>query len=404
MADADHHVHAADPVQALGGHHLGVLQVALAPAAVAHQHVGQRRRAFFVAAFEVGHHVRGPAATAHQRGLDKIMAEHVPAERLPARQRRQAGVVGEGLGADDRVVAPVVAFRAMPPGHAATDHRPVHTPAELLHARKQGAPADHRRQGLDQPDVGVVLHARDQAHDGVTGHQAVRVQDQHLRVATAPAPHPVGDVAGLAPAVVAAAAVEQPRMSVHGGAQLGEGLFFGRTDVFAPGIAEHEEIELVQLAGFGHRLVDRLQAGQQPARVFVVGGHQQRGAGVHLRQRLVRVDAQLVAAIEHSGEEAGHGAGEGQRDPGEQRHEQHQQAGLQHADATDRQHLPHHHRGRDGHRRGTAEDVEAPQRHQPRRGALARHLQAAVAEGLLGHGHRHFGRKDRLAGVGHGID
>ncbi|KAG1436563.1 hypothetical protein G6F56_013505 [Rhizopus delemar] len=91
MADADQHVGAADPVQAAAAHHLAVLQVALAPAAVTHQQVGQRRRAFLVAAAQVRHHVRGPAATAHQRGFHEIVAEHVAAERLAPRQRRQAG-------------------------------------------------------------------------------------------------------------------------------------------------------------------------------------------------------------------------------------------------------------------------------------------------------------------------
>ncbi|MNI33202.1 hypothetical protein D3C73_871370 [compost metagenome] len=261
MADADQHVHAADPVQATAAHHLAVLQVALAPAAIAHQQVGQRRRAFLVAAAQVGHHVRSPATTAHQRCFHEIMAQHVAAERLAPRQFRQAGVVGEGTGADDRVVPPVIAFGTVPPGHATGDHRAVHAPAELLHAREQGAPADHRWQGLDQADVGVVLHAGHQAHDAVTGHQAVGVQDQHLRVGTAEAAYPVGDVAGLARAVVTTAAIEQPRLAIgHQLAQLGEHLLFGTRDVLAAGITQHEEIETLQLAGGRHRFVDRAQA------------------------------------------------------------------------------------------------------------------------------------------------
>ncbi|KAG1454108.1 hypothetical protein G6F57_015580 [Rhizopus arrhizus] len=343
MADADQHVGAADPVQAAAAHHLAVLQVALAPAAVTHQQGGQRRRAFLVAAAQVRHHVRGPAATAHQRGFHEIVAEHVAAERLAPRQRRQAGVVGEGAGADDRVVAPVVALGAVPPGHATGDHRAVHAAAELLHAGEQGAATDHRRQRLDQADIGVVLHACDQAHDAVAGHQAVGVEDQHLRIGTAKAAHPVGDVAGLAPTVVATAAIEQPRLAVrHTVAQFGEHLLFGTRDVLAAGIAEHEEIEALKLAGGGHRFIDGLQARQQAARIFVVGRHQQRGAAVHGRQRLVRVDAEPVATVEHGGQEARQCAGEGQRDPGKQAHEQHQQAGFKHADAIGRQHPPHH--------------------------------------------------------------
>src|SRR3546814_8256035 len=66
---------------------------------------------------------------------------------------------------------------------------------------EQRVAVDDHRQRLDQGDVVVALHRAGQAHDGVAGHQAVRVEDQELRVRRAPVPHPVGDVAGLALAI-----------------------------------------------------------------------------------------------------------------------------------------------------------------------------------------------------------
>ena len=69
-------------------------------------------------------------------------------------QGRQAGVIGKGAGADDRVVAPVIALRAVPPGDAVRDQRSVEAAGELLHARKQSVAADDDGQGLDQADAG----------------------------------------------------------------------------------------------------------------------------------------------------------------------------------------------------------------------------------------------------------
>ncbi|MCW0416168.1 hypothetical protein NB689_001922 [Xanthomonas sacchari] len=404
MTDADQHVHAADPVQAARAHHLGVLQVALAPAAVAHQQVGQRRRAFLVAALQVRHHVHGPAATTHQCRFDEVVAEHVAAERLAPGQRRQARLRGEGLGANHRVVAPVVAFRPVPPGHAEGDHRAVDAAAELLHAREQGVAVDHFRQGLDQADVGVGLHAGSQAHDAVAGHQAVGVQDQHLRIGAAETTHPVGDVAGFAPGIAGAAPIEQATLAADALHQLGVHLLFFRADGRARGVAEDEEIEALDLAGGRHRFVDRLQAGHQPVRILVVGGHQQRGAVAHLRQRRVRIDAELAALAEHQGEEAGQRAHERQRDPGEQRDEQHHQTGFEHAHAADHQDLADQPTGVGGHRRGGAEHVEAPPADPDRGAGQARVAQFAFLQRLQRHGQRRLGRQDRVAGIQGSID
>ena len=121
-------------MQAARGQHGGMLQVALAPAAVADGEVGQRGRAFLVAAGQAGEHVHGPAGAAEQGGLDEIVAHDVAAERLAAAQGWQTGGLGEGAGADDGVVAPVIAFGAAPPGETVRDQRAIEPAGELLHA------------------------------------------------------------------------------------------------------------------------------------------------------------------------------------------------------------------------------------------------------------------------------
>ena len=398
MADADHHVHPADPVQARRGHHLGVLQVALAPASVADQQVGQGRRTLLVAALHVRHHVRGPAATPHQRRLDEIVAQHMAAERLAPGQFRQACLLGEGTRAYHRVVPPVIALRTVPPGHAIGHYRAIHPATELLHAGKGGAAVDHRRQRLDQADTGMVFHCRGQTYDHLTGHQAVGIQDQHLRVAATETTHPVGDVAGLAPDVAGTAPVEQPPGTAGGLYQLGKHLFLGAADGVAGGVAEHEEIKTVQLSGSGYRFVDRLQAGHHPARVFVVGGHQQCGAAAQGRQRRARHNAQLAAATQQ-GLQPRQAADERQGHPGEQQHEQPQQAAFEHVQAPAQQNLGHHPGGAQGHQRGSAEYIQTAQADVGRCGFLPGHVQLAGTQGLLGHRQGMLRRQDRDAGI-----
>ena len=107
----------------LARQHARVLQIALAPAPVARRQIDQRRRAFLVRAAERRQHVDRPAGAAHQRRLDEVVAEDVAAERRLARQVGHAAMVGEGAGADDRVVAPIVAVAPHPRREAGGEHR-----------------------------------------------------------------------------------------------------------------------------------------------------------------------------------------------------------------------------------------------------------------------------------------
>ena len=63
-----------------------VLEVSLAPAAVADEVVHQGRRGFLVGALDVPCEPDFPALGDHQRGLDEIMAEDAAAEGFAAGQ------------------------------------------------------------------------------------------------------------------------------------------------------------------------------------------------------------------------------------------------------------------------------------------------------------------------------
>ena len=184
-----------------------MLHIALAPAAVAGCEVEQVGRALLVGALQIGGQVHGPAAPAQQGAFQGVVAHHLPAERLGARQDRQGAGLGEGARAHDRVVAPVAAFRTRPPGQAGPGHATVQAGCELQGAGEYGLAVDDHRHGLDQANVRVALHRISHPDHSVAGHQAVGVKHDHAFVACAMTAHPVGDVAGLAARVIPAQAV-----------------------------------------------------------------------------------------------------------------------------------------------------------------------------------------------------
>ena len=157
---ADAHVRAVRPREALAPDDGEMLDVALRPTPVARRDVEQRRRAVFPAAAERRQHAHGPARAAQQRGFDEVVRQDRAAERLLARQNRQARGRGERAHADDRVVAPVVAVVALPARHAARDDRAVDAARELLQSREQRAAAGEPRHGLQQAEFGSAAISR----------------------------------------------------------------------------------------------------------------------------------------------------------------------------------------------------------------------------------------------------
>ncbi len=189
-----------------------VLEIALAPSPVARGEIDQRGRALLVGAAEGRQHVDRVSRAPDQRRLDEVVAEDVAAERRPAREIRQAAMIGEGAGADDGVVAPVVAVAPHPGGQSRGDDRAGDAGGELLQAGEHRVAVDDERQALDDAAVRVRLHRRRETDDRVARHDAVGVEHQHVRVVAAPAGDEVGDVAGLAARVLAAPAIIDARV------------------------------------------------------------------------------------------------------------------------------------------------------------------------------------------------
>src|ERR1700756_1320519 len=102
-----------------------MLEVALAPTAVAGGKVQQRRRAFLETAAQGGHHPDFPACPSHQSSFDEIVTKNMPAERFAASQFGQRRILRKGAHANDGVMPPVIALGAMPPRDSRSDQRPV---------------------------------------------------------------------------------------------------------------------------------------------------------------------------------------------------------------------------------------------------------------------------------------
>ena len=98
-------MHLGKPVEPAREQDLHLLDIALAPAAVARSKVDDGRRRFFVGADNVARDFHAPTGAAEEGGFDKVVAQDLAAERFLARQVRQ-GQIGRA-SCRERVSSPV---------------------------------------------------------------------------------------------------------------------------------------------------------------------------------------------------------------------------------------------------------------------------------------------------------
>ena len=187
-----------------------MLQIALAPAAVAARELDQVGRQLLIAALDFGQHPHRVAGAAHQGGFDEVVAEDLAAHRRTPGQAGQPAMRGEGRQANDRIVAPVVAVTPLPEAEAGGQHGPIEPAAELQHAREQGLSVHRQREALDDPHVGVALHQAHQLGQQPGRQDAVGVQDHHEVIGAAPTTAEIRDVADLSLPVVGPPPIEPP--------------------------------------------------------------------------------------------------------------------------------------------------------------------------------------------------
>ena len=375
-----------------------VHQVAVAPATVATEFLEQVRRQFLVAARQVVRDPHAPAGAAHQRGLDEVVRHDRARQAARARQRREHAVLHERREADDRVVSPVVRLVELPVVQAGGEQGAVEAAGELLHAREQRVAADRARRGLDDAGVGTRFHHAHQRRQARAAHHAVGVQHHHVAVVRAPAPQEVVDVAALLLHAALAAAIEQAAEAVDLARHRLPRRQFGDAQVGIVAVAEHEEVEALELPGRGERLPGRAQAGEHAIDVLVADRHDDRGARIGRDRAVVRFRTekrardQVRIGLAQQAQEA-HGRGpEAGRDPAEQQREQAEHAGLHEVGAAVRQQVGHRDR-----RRGRGTDDQREQGCAP---ARARAHEFRRVEAML----RRFDRRGFGAAAGERVE
>ena len=249
------------------------------------------------------------------------------------------------------------------------------------------------------------LHRADQAHQRLAGHQAVSIQDQELRVGAAETPHPLGDIAGFARDILPAPPIEDLRLCAYALAERQVSGLLGNPDIGIGGVAEDENVERAVRFNLVQRFTDRLQRGQDPCGLLVVGRHQERGAGGKTRQFRAWCGAERGAAAGEHREEAGERAGERQGDPGEQREEHRQHEDRQRGNPVHREHAVHLLCADDRHDGSRADNQKAAQCHAARRTGRMRGRARRRSQRLGRHVERRFvGQRAKPFGVcGHAV-
>src|SRR4029077_15659300 len=132
---------------------------------------------------------------------------HVALDQCAFGENRQLAMRYEWRDAHDRVVTPVRAAIALPPGAAdgVGAHAKPHTELENAGKRARRGHADY--QALQNPETGIDLHDAHELEDQFDAHGAVGIEHDCEVVTFAPARAEVADVAGLERDILAATSV-----------------------------------------------------------------------------------------------------------------------------------------------------------------------------------------------------
>ena len=132
----------------------------------------QGRRVLLPARAFLGQHAHFVPGAPHQQRLELVVAEIVGA----VRPRRQVAMRHERRDADDRVVAPIGAAFALPPGAAERVGAHAEPHAELEHARERAGRRHADHQALQDAELRLDLHDAHHAQDRLGGLERVRVE------------------------------------------------------------------------------------------------------------------------------------------------------------------------------------------------------------------------------------
>ncbi|QJQ98411.1 hypothetical protein [Halomonas sp. PGE1] len=202
--------------------------------------------------------------------------------------------------------------------------------------------------------------------------------------AAPPAAAELGEVARLAPGVVGAAPIVHGQAPFEAPLKGGHGAGLRHGDGRVGGVAEHEEREVVRLAGGDERFGGGREGSVHLLGRLVVDRHGQHGAPGDRQLTLVgdpgpAGQGQGVAVGEQQ-QKTGHGAPEAHGDPGEGEGEERKDAPAQRRDAAGREDVPHEPRADEGGEQRQAAQ-QCPAQCQPREPGAGVAAAAAAAGG-----------------------
>src|SRR5581483_2077556 len=113
-----------------------MLQVALRPTTIPGREVDHVRRDLFEASSKICQEPHLEPGATHERCFHEIVTENLATQWGLPWQFREVAVRGKLTQAQDRVMAPVVAFAELPEGQATGQHEAIQSSRELDEARE----------------------------------------------------------------------------------------------------------------------------------------------------------------------------------------------------------------------------------------------------------------------------
>ena len=260
----------------------------------------------------------------------------------------------KGLRADDGVVTPVVAVAAHPGREARGDDGAVDPGGELLEPGEERVAIDDEGQRLDDAGIRIRFHRDREAHDAFAGHQAVRIEDEHVIVVPAPAAHEIGDVARLAVVVLRPVPVVEARVGSEPVPQFQERALLRDPGVGIGGIGDDEIVEGASQSGRVDGFPNGFDGGEGSCRLLVVDRHDDRRPA-----RQCFGQCRRRRRPPEKSQEADESARARERDPREIDGEEGEQHPLQDGRAAHRHDLIHLVGTVGGQQQGASEDEEA---------------------------------------------
>ncbi len=225
---------------------------------------------------------------AKQRGFNEIMTEHTATKQSPAAQLWNTTVLHEGADPQDRVVTPEDRVAQLQRSQPGKKQRTKQLRPKLLHPCIKGTGIDQLWRGLEDSDVRRALHQLYQLHQGLTAHDTVGIEHDHVVKILTPAAKKIEHVAGLALYVDGAAPVVNAAMGTERFTKSVPCPLLFQPEIWVAAVRENEKLEGIQCASTGQAQVGGPKTRKTALHFFVVDGEQNGGGFKRLLRSLLR--------------------------------------------------------------------------------------------------------------------